>query len=145
MFVSVVRHTVLMLVISLLLYILAIFFLMLPLEDASKETLKPDQMSMSSASDPSSAQDVLVSEAELPFSAPNIEVTVSDSGISDTRITTGDTKKGTSIKKTECDQNIIDKGMETPVVRSRSPSPKPSPKRSPKKGASDSAEGNSVP
>lgn len=115
---------------------------MLLLEDASKEELKPDQISMSLASDPFSEQSALVNGAEHSPSTPNIEVTSCDSGISSTA--TGDSRKGTNIEKTEYDQRITDKGMETPVVRSRSPSPKPSPKRSPKKGASDSAEGKSM-
>ncbi|XP_050733369.1 inositol 1,4,5-trisphosphate receptor type 1-like isoform X4 [Eriocheir sinensis] len=106
-------------------------------KDASKEEVKPDQISMSLASDPFSEQSALASDAEHPPLTPNIEVTSCDSGVSAGK---GDSTKGTSTEKTECDQRITDKGMETPVVRSRSPSPKPS-KRSPKKGASDSAEG----
>lgn len=112
---------------------------MLLLEDASKEELKPDQISMSS--EPCSVQGAVVSEAEQP---PNTEVTISDIAISVTHIITGDSNEGTNIDKTKCDENVSDKGMETPVVRSRSPSPKPSSKRSPKKGTADSAEGNSI-
>lgn len=116
---------------------------MLLLEDASKEEPKPDQISMSSASDPSSVQSALVSEAEQLPSAPDIEVIISESGISATHMITEDSRELTNIRNSGCDQ-IIDKGMETPIVRSRSPSPKLSSRKSPKKGASDSAEGNFI-
>lgn len=113
---------------------------MLLVEDASKEELKPDQISISLASDPLSEQSALASEAEHPPLTPNIEVTSCDSGVS---AGTGESTKGTSTDKTECDQRATNKGVKTPMARSRSPSPKPS-KRSPKKGASDSVEGKSV-
>lgn len=114
---------------------------MLHLEDVVKEEeLKPDQISMSSTSDNSLAQSAVSSE-----STPNIEVTVSDSGISIATTSTASSETVASVgraSKVENGKRVIDKGMEAPVVRSRSPSPKPSPKKSPsKKGAPDSAEG----
>lgn len=126
----------------MLVYILAILFShMLHLEDVVKEEeLKPDQISMSSTSDNSLAQSAVSSE-----STPNIEVTVSDSGISIATTSTASSETVASVgraSKVENGKRVIDKGMEAPVVRSRSPSPKPSPKKSPsKKGAPDSAEG----
>ena len=119
---------------------------MLLLEDANKEEeVKPDQISMSSVSDNSLVQNAVTSESDTP-STPNIEVTVSDNGVNANTISiTGSSDTLSSVgkaPKVDSDKRVIDKGMEAPVVRSRSPSPKPSPKKSPsKKGALDSADG----
>ena len=106
---------------------------MLHLEDTSKEEeLKPDQISMSSATDNSVAQSAPTSESESPLT-PNIEVTVPCNSISGASMSTGSNETVATISRAseiKGDKKVTDQGMEAPVVRSRSPSPKPSPKKS---------------
>ncbi|XP_045110766.1 inositol 1,4,5-trisphosphate receptor type 1-like isoform X5 [Portunus trituberculatus] len=99
---------------------------------SKEEELKPDQISMSSATDNSVAQSAPTSESESPLT-PNIEVTVPCNSISGASMSTGSSETVASVSRAseiKSDKKVTDKGMETPVVRSRSPSPKPSPKKS---------------